>query len=331
MTAPGRGEIRGEALGTPSAGEVVVETLYSGISRGTEALVFGGRVPRSEWSRMRAPFQSGEFPGPVKYGYSCVGRVVGGPDELRDRTVFVLHPHQTRFIVPGAAVHVVPDGIPPGRAVLAANLETALNGVWDARPHVGDRIAVIGAGTVGCLAAWLASRIPGCDVELVDINPRRAEVARAVGVRFAEPAVAARDADLVIHASGAPAGLELALQVAGVEATIVELSWFGDQAVSLPLGGAFHAKRLTIAASQVGRVALVATPAVGHPPPYGSGPRASAGPRARRPHHGRERIRITTGRDGTAHRLARRRAMPPGQVFVEGDPRCTASPCATTS
>jgi len=260
VTAAGRGEIRGEALGTPSAGEVVVEALYSGISRGTEALVFGGRVPRSEWSRMRAPFQSGGFPAPVKYGYSCVGRVVGGPDALRGRTVFVLHPHQTRFIVPGAAVHVVPDGIPPGRAVLAANLETALNGVWDARPHVGDRIAVIGAGTVGCLAAWLASRIPGCDVELVDINPRRAEVARAVGVRFAEPAVAARDADLVIHASGAPAGLELALQLAGVEATIVELSWFGDETVSLPLGGAFHARRLTIAASQVGRVAPAQRP-----------------------------------------------------------------------
>jgi threonine dehydrogenase-like Zn-dependent dehydrogenase len=209
---------------------------------------------------MRAPFQSGEFPAPVKYGYSCVGRVVDGPDALRGRTVFVLYPHQTRFIVPGAAVHVVPDGIPPGRAVLAANLETALNGVWDARPHVGDRIAVIGAGTVGCLAAWLASRIPGCDVELVDINPRRADVARAVGVRFADPAMAAREADLVIHASGAPAGLELALQLAGLEATIVELSWFGDETVSLPLGGAFHARRLTITASQVGRVAPAQRP-----------------------------------------------------------------------
>ena len=255
VTAPGRGEIRGEALGTPSGSDVVVQALYSGISRGTEALVFGGHVPRSEWGRMRAPFQAGEFPAPVKYGYSSVGRVVSGPEELTGRTVFVLHPHQTRFIVPAAAVHVVPDEIPPARAVLAANLETALNGVWDARPHVGDRISVIGAGAVGCLAAWLAARIPGCDVELVDINPRRAAVARAIGVRFAEPAAAADEADLVIHASGAPAGLDLALRVAAVEAMIVELSWFGDQAVPLSLGGAFHARRLTIAASQVGRVA----------------------------------------------------------------------------
>lgn len=255
VTTPGRGEIRGEVLGTPSGSDVVVQALYSGISRGTEALVFSGHVPRSEWGRMRAPFQVGEFPAPVKYGYSSVGRVVSGPDELTGRTVFVLHPHQTRFIVPAAAVHVVPDEIPPARAVLAANLETALNGVWDARPHVGDRISVIGAGAVGCLAAWLAARIPGCDVELVDINPRRAAVARAIGVRFAEPAAAADEADLVIHASGAPAGLDLALRVAAVEATIVELSWFGDQAVPLSLGGAFHARRLTIAASQVGRVA----------------------------------------------------------------------------
>jgi threonine dehydrogenase-like Zn-dependent dehydrogenase len=217
--------------------------------------VFDGRVPPSEWGRMRAPFQTGEFPAPVKYGYSNVGRVVRGPNELTDRTVFVLHPHQTRFIVPAEAVHVLPDGVPPARAVLAANLETALNGVWDARPHVGDRIAVIGAGTVGCLAAWLASRIAGCDVELVDINPRREAVASALGVRFAAPAAAAHEADLVIHASGAPAGLELALQIAADEATIVELSWFGDQSVPLSLGGAFHARRLTIASSQVGRVA----------------------------------------------------------------------------
>lgn len=255
VAAPGRGEIRGEALRPPADGEVVIRALYSGISRGSEALVFSGRVPPSEWDRMRAPFQQGEFPAPVKYGYSMVGRVERGPDALTGRIVFVLHPHQTRFVVPAYAVHVLTDGIDPARAVLAANLETALNGVWDARPHLGDRIAVIGAGTVGCLAAWLVSRIPGCDVELIDINPRRAKVARALDLRFAEPSAAARDADLVIHASGAPEGLELALQVAGVEARIVELSWFGDRAVPLSLGGAFHARRLTIASSQVGRLA----------------------------------------------------------------------------
>ena len=255
VVAPGRGEIRSEVLETPTGNEVEVQALYSGVSRGTEALVFGGRVPRSEWSRMRAPFQVGEFPAPVKYGYSIVGRVVRGPGELTGRTVFVLHPHQTRFVVPAMAVYVLPDGIPPARAVLAANIETAVNAAWDARPHVGDRIAVIGAGTVGCLIAWLVSRIPGCDVELIDINPSRAAVAAALGVRFASPEGAVGEADLVLHASGSPAGLDLALRLAAVEATIVELSWFGDQTVPLPLGGAFHARRLTIASSQVGLVA----------------------------------------------------------------------------
>jgi 2-desacetyl-2-hydroxyethyl bacteriochlorophyllide A dehydrogenase len=255
VTAPGRGEIRSETLAPPGGSDVVVRALYSGISRGTEALVFRGRVPRSEWQRMRAPFQEGDFPAPVKYGYALVGRVERGPDALGGRTVFALCPHQTRVVVPAADVYVLPDDVPPARAVLAANLETALNGLWDGRPHLGDRIAVIGAGTVGCLVAWLASRIPGCDVQLLDVNPRRAAVAAALHVAFAEPHAAARDVDLVVHASGSPAGLELALEIAGMEAAIVELSWFGDQQATLSLGAAFHARRLTIASSQVGRVA----------------------------------------------------------------------------
>ena len=254
VAEPGRGEIRTEELRAPGADEVVVRALYSGISRGTEALVFSGRVPQSEWGRMRAPFQVGEFPAPVKYGYSLTGIVEQGPADLVGRHVFVLHPHQTRFVVPAAAVTVLPDDVPPARAVLAANLETAINGIWDARPHIGDRITVIGAGTVGLLTAWLAKRVPECAVQLVDINQRREMVARALGVPFAAPEAATGDADIVIHASGSPSGLELALHVAGLEATIVEMSWFGDQAVSLPLGGAFHSKRLTIASSQVGRV-----------------------------------------------------------------------------
>ena len=255
VAAPGRGEIRSEPLATPPEGHVLVRTLYSGISRGTESLVFNGRVPESEWARMRAPFQVGSFPAPVKYGYSCVGRVEQGPADMVGRTVFVLHPHQTRFVVPVEAVHPLPDGIPPARAVLTANLETALNGLWDGRPHVGDRIAVVGAGTVGCLVAWLAARIPGCRVELMDINPARATVAAAIGVRFTPPPAAVRNTDLVIHASGSPAGLALALELAGHEARIIEMSWFGDQMVALPLGSAFHARRLTIVSSQVGTVA----------------------------------------------------------------------------
>jgi len=254
IAAPGRGEIRDESLPTASDDDVLVRALYSGISRGTEALVFRGGVPASEHQRMRAPFQAGSFPAPIKYGYSSVGRIEQGPRELQDRTVFVLYPHQTRYVVPAHAVHVLPDDVPPERAVLTANLETAINGLWDARPHVGDRNVVVGGGTVGCLVAWLAGRIPGCDVELVDVNPQREAIAHVFGVRFAAPDTVWEGADVVIHASGSPAGLELALRVAAFEARVVEMSWYGDQTVTLPLGEAFHARRLTLRSSQVGSV-----------------------------------------------------------------------------
>jgi hypothetical protein len=255
IAEPGRGELRGETLPEPAADEVVVRSIYSGISRGTEVLVFEGRVPASERQRMRAPFQRGEFPAPVKFGYASVGEVERGPRELQGRYVFVLHPHQTRYVVPVGAVHALPDGVPAARAVLAANLETAINGVWDARPQVGDRISIVGGGTVGCLAAWIAGRIPGCQVELVDTNPARSAIARALGVRFAVPADATDNADVVVHASGSPAGLAVALRVAGFEATIVEMSWYGANLVPMPLGEAFHARRLTIRSSQVGSIA----------------------------------------------------------------------------
>ena len=204
---------------------------------------------------MRAPFQAGDFPAPVKYGYANVGVVEHGPRECQDRAVFSLYPHQTRYVVPAQAVFVLPEGVPPARAVLGANLETAINGLWDARPHMGDRIVVIGGGVVGCLVAWLAGRVPGCQVELVDINPQRAAIARHLGVDFASPETVSDGADVVVHTSGSPAGLGLALRIAGFEATVVEMSWYGDQAVTLPLGEAFHARRLTLMSSQVGSVA----------------------------------------------------------------------------
>lgn len=258
--APGTGELRTEALPALRAGEVRVRALYSGISRGTESLVFRGDVPASEYQRMRAPFQQGDFPGPVKYGYISVGIVEDGLGEqaaaLRGRTVFCLHPHQQRYVVPVDAVVPLPDGLPAARAVLAANMETAINAVWDAAPSVGDRIAVIGAGVVGTLVAWLCARIPGTQVELIDIDPRRGAPAAAIGLALRAPDTAecSRECDLVIHASGSAAGLRSALAIAGFEATVLEMSWFGQQAVALPLGEAFHAKRLTLRSSQVGHL-----------------------------------------------------------------------------
>ncbi len=255
VVEPGRGDIRPEPLDNPSADEIVVRTLYSGISRGTEALVFQGRVPATEYQRMRAPFQSGDFPAPIKYGYASVGHVEQGPQDLLDRTVFVLYPHQTRYVVPAQSAYVLPEGVPAARGVLAANLETAVNGVWDAAPQIGDRIAVIGAGAVGCLVAWLIGKIVGCEVELVDINPRRASIAKKLGVRFSAPDQVSENADVVIHASGSPTGLAVALRVAAFEASIVEMSWYGTETVPIVLGEGFHARRLTLKSSQVGSVA----------------------------------------------------------------------------
>ncbi|MGB7914877.1 MAG: dehydrogenase, partial [Rhodomicrobium sp.] len=114
-----------------SGRRVIVRTLWSGISRGTEKLVFEGRVPESEFERMRAPFQEGSFPYPVKYGYSVAGVVEEGPPDLIGRTVFALHPHQTLFSAPSSAVTPLPDGLPARRAILSANMETALNATWD--------------------------------------------------------------------------------------------------------------------------------------------------------------------------------------------------------
>jgi threonine dehydrogenase-like Zn-dependent dehydrogenase len=249
---PGRVEIREEQVGEPRADEVRVRAIRSAISRGTERLIFRGAVPTSEYERMRAPMMTGAFPFPVKYGYAMVGRVEAGGAEWLGRDVFVLHPHQSAFI---AAITALPSGVPPARAVLAANMETALNAVWDAAPVAADRIAVVGAGVVGSLVAWLCGQLPGAESTLVDVDPSREALAESLGVRFADPGAAPRDCDLVVHASGTAAGLALALNLAGDEASVLELSWYGAGDVAAPLGGPFHSRRLRLISSQVGRVA----------------------------------------------------------------------------
>jgi NADPH:quinone reductase-like Zn-dependent oxidoreductase len=254
VIASGLGELRREALPAPSDLEASVQAVYSGVSRGTEALVFTGDVPQSEYQRMRAPFQAGAFPAPVKYGYASVGCVLQGPTPLVGKLVFCLYPHQQRYVVRCDALHELPPDVPPSRAILAANMETALNAVWDCGAAPGDRVSVIGAGSVGCLAAWLLSRMPGCEVELIDINPQRHSIAAALGVAFAAPQAARAEADVVLHASGSEAGLALALRLAAFEATVCELSWYGKRAVAVALGEGFHSRRLVLKSSQVGAV-----------------------------------------------------------------------------
>jgi len=251
---PGEGEIRGTDLPVVGAGDVLVRTRRSGVSRGTERLVFRGRVPESQYAAMRAPFQVGEFPGPVKYGYLSVGVVERGRADLLGERVFCLHPHQTRYVVPGDAVVRVPDDVPDDRAVLAGTMETAVNALWDAGPLVGDRVTVVGAGMVGCCVARLLARMPGVRVTVVDVDPDRAATVTAMGARFATPGTAEHEQDIVVHASATASGLQLALDLLAPEGEVIELSWYGDAEVPLRLGGAFHSRRLAIRASQVGTI-----------------------------------------------------------------------------
>jgi threonine dehydrogenase-like Zn-dependent dehydrogenase len=238
----------------PGPEDVVVRALASGVSKGTETLVLAGAVPESEYESMRAPFQSGDLPGPVSSGYLSVGVVEQGPPDRIGQRVFSLHPHQTRYVIPAAAAVPVPDAVPDHRAVLAGTVETAVNALWDATPLVGDRVAVVGGGMVGLCVARLLAGIPGVDATLVDIDPSRADVATALGVGFASPSDARGGLDLVVHASATSAGLQTSLDLLGVEGVVVDLSWYGTGQVTVGLGGAFHSRRLTIRSSQVGRV-----------------------------------------------------------------------------
>ncbi|MFK4808141.1 zinc-binding alcohol dehydrogenase [Microbacterium sp. ZW CA_36] len=252
---PGQGEFRSESLPGPSDSEASVRTLWTGVSRGTEGLVARGEVPESERERMRAPFQGGDFPFPVKYGYLNVGMVDDGPAQLVGRTVFALVPHQSCYVVPAEALVPVPEGVPPRRAVLAGAVETAVNVLWDAAPLIGDRVVVVGAGMIGCAIARVACGIPGVEVTLVDVVAAKAPLARALGAEFAlAPADPLPEADVVIEASGSGAGLELALRLAPTDGEVIVASWYGSRPVPITLGADFHSRRITIRSSQVGAV-----------------------------------------------------------------------------
>ncbi|WP_341367957.1 zinc-binding alcohol dehydrogenase [Yoonia sp. BS5-3] len=255
ITAAQQAECREIDVST-QADMVEIETLYTGISRGTERLVYHGQVPPAEHDTMRAPFQEGDFTFPVKYGYSAVGRVQNGP--RKDQLVFSLFPHQTRFAVPDNMALTIPTDVPAKRAILAANMETALNITWDAGLRIGDRVAVIGCGVVGALVGYLAGQMPGTEVTLIDIDPTRESLARTLGCDFATPQNAQKvlggDADVIVHASANSAGLSLGLDLAGIEAKVIEASWYGAAMTETPLGGRFHQRRLQLVSSQVGRV-----------------------------------------------------------------------------
>ncbi|MFF1828307.1 zinc-binding alcohol dehydrogenase [Paenarthrobacter sp. NPDC058040] len=256
ITANGHGELRREELPVPRESEALVRTLYSGVSRGTERVVHGGHVPQRVAERMHAPHQEGDFPGPVKYGYLNVGVVEQGPTEWVGRTVFSLHPHQDYYVVPTSQLTEIPKNVPARRAVLTGIVEVAVNALWEAGPRLGDRVAVVGGGLVGGALATLLRKFPLGRLQLVDADPEKEKLAQTLGIDFALPENAQNDCDIVFHCSATDEGLKLSLQLAGDDSDVIELSWFADKEVTLPLGEDFHARRLSIRSSQVGAVAL---------------------------------------------------------------------------
>ncbi len=261
---PGKTEIKPCPAPVAADGFVRVRSTYGAISRGTESLVFHGKVPKSEYGRMRAPFQEGDFPFPVKYGYATVGVVIEGPPDLTACSIFCLHPHQTEFVVPLESVAPIPETIPPARAVLAANMETAVNAVWDAGLQPGQTVSVVGAGVVGLLIAYAARRLSDCAVEIIDTDPGKKSAAIALGLSFASPEAALADRDTVFHSSATSPGLAAALRLCRFEGTVIEASWYGSTPVSVPLGEDFHSRRLTIRSTQVGAVAPAKRPTMRH-------------------------------------------------------------------
>ena len=230
----------------------VVKSLYSLISTGTERLVSRGQVPHALYASMKVPYMEGEFSFPVKYGYSLVGEVQEGPEEILGKKVHLLHPHQDYCRVQASELTVLPGEVPPLRATLASNLETALNSIWDSGVSVGDRVLVVGFGIIGSLTARLLQSIAGVEVWVYDLDAQRSELASASGFHIVDRML--YDFDIAFHCSSSSKGLQSCIDHIGFEGKVMEMSWYGEQAVELQLGGSFHQQRKQIISSQVSSI-----------------------------------------------------------------------------
>jgi len=247
-------EILKERLPLLKPGWCKLQTFFSAISPGTERLVYSGDVPENLRQEMKCPYMGGEFPFPVKYGYSLIGKITEGPKQSIGKIVHVLHPHQDQCIVHMEDTFPIPPRVPPPRGTLASNLETAVNAIWDSNVTIGERALLIGFGIVGSLVARLLSFIPGVQLQVVDTNPSKITLAEKMGFEACNPEKVSGNFDLAFHASGSSDGLQLAIDKVGCEGRIIELSWYGTDKVSLSLGGTFHSQRKTIHSSQVSTV-----------------------------------------------------------------------------
>lgn len=243
-------ELSPVTLATPASNQIEIASLYSLIATGTERLVAKGLVPQELYDHMAVPYMEGEFSFPIKYGYSLVGRVVTENHPLSGRIVHLLHPHQDRCIVSDHDVFAVPEGVPAKRATLASNLESALNGIWDAEVSIGDRVFISGFGMIGSLLARLLSMMPSVEVVVMDIDPIKRKLAENMGFTVVKDTEDS-DFDVAFNTSASGAGLQACINAVGYEGKIVEMSWYGVKAATLQLGGSFHSMRKRIISSQV--------------------------------------------------------------------------------
>lgn len=267
-------ELHAEPLDAPSAGQVLVRMLVSGISAGTEMLFYRGQVPADLSTDSTIEALSGAVEYPLKYGYCAVGEVIAlGPGVEAGwlgRRVFAFNPHETHFLAEPASLMPLPDGIPVEAAVLLPNMETAVNFLMDARPMLGDQVAVTGQGIVGLLATSLLAQLPLGSLVTLDRLPLRREWSLRMGAQASlDPADAdvvaeARRllsggrpypaADITFELSGAPGALNLAIALTGFDGTVIVGSWYGQKRAELDLGGYFHRSRIRLVSSQVSTI-----------------------------------------------------------------------------
>jgi 2-desacetyl-2-hydroxyethyl bacteriochlorophyllide A dehydrogenase len=266
-TALRTGELRAEPLPPPGPEDVVVQAIASGISAGTELLVYRGQVPPE--LPLDLPTLAGSFRYPIKYGYASVGRVAAAGAAVRDRApgdlVFALHPHQSTYVLPAARTVLLPPNLPPEHGVFLANLETAVNVALDAAPRLGETVLLSGLGVVGLLVLQTLRRTGVAEIIAVDPLPRRRALAARLGASLtlapdadvaaqARARTAGRGVDLAVEVSGAPAALGPAIEAVADEGTVVVASWYGTKSVPLHLGSHFHRGRVRLRSSQVGHL-----------------------------------------------------------------------------
>ena len=237
-----------------NSNEIVVKTLFSGISYGTEKLVYSGKVPKSQRNLMKCPYQEGDFGNDIKYGYINVGKVVDGDKSYLGNNIFSLYPHQDFYKIPSNEALIIPNKIPLSRCLLIPNLETAINAVWDTLPSAGDRILVIGAGIVGLLTAYLINKIPGVNLFIVDKDPSKRKITKKLGINFLDAIPKKFDARFIYECTGDHRILNSLKNNITVNSTICVLSWYGDKKSDIALGENFFSKRAKLIMSQVSKI-----------------------------------------------------------------------------